>query len=59
VLTNRKNGKPYLAFKQLEEQVHSQLMGAAAAAGCGLLGLYGHGKEPSASAAAPAADYLY
>ena len=34
VLTNRKNMKPYLAFKRLEEQVHSQLIGAAAA-GCG------------------------
>ena len=34
VLTNRKNMKPYHAFKRLEEQVHSQLIGAAAA-GCG------------------------
>ena len=33
VLTNQRKRKPYLAFKQLEEQVHSQLMGAAA--GCG------------------------
>ena len=35
VLTNQLKRKPYHAFKQLEEQVHSQLMGAAAAAGCG------------------------
>ena len=35
VLTNQRKRKPYLAFKQLEEQVHSQLIGAAAAAGCG------------------------
>ena len=35
VLKNRKNRKPYNAFLQLEKQVHSQLMGAAAAAGCG------------------------
>jgi hypothetical protein len=34
-LTDRKNRKPYHAFMQLEEQVHSQLIGAAAAAGCG------------------------
>jgi hypothetical protein len=34
-LTNRKNRKPYLAFMQLEEQVHNQLMGEATAAGCG------------------------
>ena len=34
VLTNQLKRKPYHAFKQLEEQVHSQLIGAAAA-GCG------------------------
>ena len=35
VLTNQLKKKPRHAFLKLEEQVHSQLIGAATAAGCG------------------------